>query len=335
MTATLYRTTWHEHWPAYRLDNPALRLEIVGALGAKISTLESLRTGRAWLWTHPTLPVRSPQRGASYVRDHDVGGWDEILPTIHPCRVPDSPWGAGELTDHGELWHRPWGVSSLRLGGDEPAGVEMTVSLDAPPCRFTRDVQLDPKEPRVTLRYRFENLGGVALPYLWAAHPLLPLDPGTVIDLPRGTVVRCAEGLGEDLPVMGVPFEWPMAPTPAGGTTDLGRVEPRLAGSPGRAVKVFTERFPDELGWASVVAPDRSEALRISFDTRDVPCLGLWINDGGWAGVGAVPYRNLGVEPTSSPDDVLGVAIARGTAAVLPPGAAREWSLDLCLITMD
>ena len=51
----------------------------------------------------------------------DAGGWDEVFPTVDPCRVPNSAWGDRTLTDHGELWYRPWQMLEAKVVPDEAA----------------------------------------------------------------------------------------------------------------------------------------------------------------------------------------------------------------------
>lgn len=335
MPATLARTLWRQDWPALRLENPALRVEVVAALGGKVVAVDSLRTGRSWLWSNPHLAVRLPGPSDTYVRDHDVGGWDEMFPTVHPCRLAASAWDEAELTDHGVLWSRGWTVERAGELGDGTAEVALTAAGDDPPFVFRRTLRLDPDRPVLTAEYRLDNRGRRPLPFVWAAHPLLPLETGARVSLPAGTTARCTFAAGEDLPVLGEPFAWPVAPRRGGGTVDVGLVPTRGRGEPGRAVKVFTRAFPDPAAWVGLTAPDGSESLRLSFRTDDIPHVGLWINDAGWSGAGTAPYRNLGLEPTTSPDDDLREADARGTAVTLAPGASRLWSLTLSLHPAD
>jgi hypothetical protein len=255
------------------------------------------------------------------------------LPTVHPCTAPGTAWGEAELTDHGELWCRPWHV----VGSTQDASGAIAIVLEMTdlelPFRFTRALRLSPQEAKFHLEYRLKNRGNRALPYVWAAHPLIPLEPGMQIELPPGTGARCAGAVGGDgdvaLPRMDCSFAWPEAPTRSGGTIDLGRIPTRAPGSPGRAVKVFTEHLSE--GWVRAIAPDGREALELAFCTEEIPCVGLWINDGGWSGAGIEPYWNLGIEPTTAPCDTLREAIDRGTALYLGAGESRCWRLTLSL----
>ena len=129
------------------------------------------------------------------------------------------------------------------------------------------------------------------------------------LELPPGTTARATGAVGERLPVLDTPF--PVAP----GAGRKSGPPPRTSapwwcpGQAARAVKVFTERLTE--GWVRVIASARAGARHwmFRFDLDTIPCLGLWINDGGWSGLDSEPYRNLGVEPTTSPCDTLAEAL--------------------------
>ncbi|WP_165228062.1 hypothetical protein [Aquisphaera insulae] len=321
MTASIEPTRWLGRWPAFALENASIRVVVVPELGGKIASVKSLRTGRSWLWSNPDLPVVAGRPGASYVADHDVGGWDEIVPTVHPCRLPGSPWGDGMLTDHGELWYRSWSLAEplAKDEGGQGASLNLAVELPAPAVRFARLLRLDPDRPAFRLEYQLTNLGDEAVPYLWAAHPLFRIEDGMTIEMPAGTIARVTAAIGAAEPALHEPFAWPLAP------------------EAGRAVKLFAE-LPAE-AWVRLTATGGDESLRIAWRGDEVRHVGLWINEGGWSGLGAgsPPYRNLGIEPTTTAGDRLDEALAGagagagGGAVRLAPGESRRWSLDVSI----
>jgi hypothetical protein len=316
-----------EDWPALRLVNGAVGLTVVPALGGKIVALDDMRPGRSWLWSNPHLPLRTPQAARSYTREFDVGGWDEMLPTVQPCRLDGTPWGEATGNDHGLLWCRPWDEVVDRGVPDGGAALDLAVTLEEVPCQFRRSIRLHAADARLDLCYELENHGGRDLPYLWAAHPLIPIEPGMLLELPPGTTARATDAVGERLPVLDTPFRWPLAPSESGPPVDLGSLG--VPAEAARAVKVFTDRLTE--GWVRVIASGGREALEFRFDLDTIPCLGLWINDGGWSGLDSEPYRNLGVEPTTSPCDTLAEALERGAAAVVPACGAHSWRLEVIL----
>ena len=137
----------HTHvgsFPAVVMQNDAMRVAVIPEIGGKIISLESRRTGRDWLWKNPHLPLRKPPADAADFGAFDAGGWDEVFPTVNPCQVPNSAWGNRALTDHGELWYRPWQVVAAKVGS--PAGATLTLAIDDPelPFRFERTLTLAP-----------------------------------------------------------------------------------------------------------------------------------------------------------------------------------------------
>jgi hypothetical protein len=72
-------------------------------------------------------------------------------------------------------------------------------------------------------------------------------------------------------------------------------------------------------------------SLELDWSPAEIPCLGLWVNLGGWSGCGSLPYFNLGLEPTTSPHDRLSDAVMAGEAMVLQAGETRHWSLRVSL----
>src|SRR5512137_2831249 len=108
MTATLMRDSWYGS-PAWRLEDDALRIIVVPEAGGKIVSLLDRRTGYEWLIqpAHAN-PFRLLPPGSVY-NDEQVGGWDEMLPTILAGPDPEpGPYEGAALPDHGELWTMVW-----------------------------------------------------------------------------------------------------------------------------------------------------------------------------------------------------------------------------------
>src|SRR6478672_7148868 len=129
-------------WPAVVLQNDAMRVAVIPEIGGKIISLVSRRTGREWLWKNPQLPLRKPPADATDFGAFDAGGWDEVFPTVTPCRVPTSAWGNRTLTDHGELWYRPWQLVAAGAGWQTGATRKLAVGDPHLPFRFERTLTL-------------------------------------------------------------------------------------------------------------------------------------------------------------------------------------------------
>lgn len=120
-------STRYETFSALRMENDVVSIVVVPELGGKLASIQSRSTGREWLWMNPHLDLRKPEIGASYIRDFDTGGWDEVFPTVDPCHASGTAWGNTELTDHGELWCRPWQIESSEVDRSGTAALALDV----------------------------------------------------------------------------------------------------------------------------------------------------------------------------------------------------------------
>lgn len=297
---------------------------IVPAFGGKIASLRL--AGHEWLWTSDVIPPRAHDErtraddAASYVEIADSGGYDECFPTVGACMVPsDVPRHGGlRLPDHGELWPQHPAVA---VG---PAGDSATATWTGRrlPYEFVRAVHVG-ADGRVTMRYAATNRGDAPLPFLWSAHPLLPLGARTRVHLPHGARLRVDAAHGLDVPRDGAgAHAWPTLAV-GGARVDLSH--PAAVGE-GYACKLFLD-----LAAGPVVAAVEEDGARleVAFDGGEVTHFGLWLNNGGWTPfAGGRPYRNLAFEPCIGAPDSLADALGRWDAAAwLAPGETRRWTL--------
>lgn len=298
-----------------------IEVVVIPALGLKIGNLRRAR-GREWLWHNPQIGYTPPTPGASYVDTADSGGWDECFPTVGTSSVPGAP-GAPMLPDHGEIWSSRW-ESAVYESGGAPT-LTGTVRGTRFPYEFTRELSLDAAEPVVRFTYRLRHLGGAAFPWIWSAHPLLTVQPGTTLELPGVSQVRVdAAHHRPDLEVDDV-VSWPGG---IGGRGDVFEFPER--GESGWAVKVFADAGGD--GRAVVTDPKRGERLEFRAPPADVPQVGMWINCGGWAPNGREPYYNLALEPCIGAPDRLDRAAAWGLVQTLREGEERRWTVEVRLL---
>ncbi len=302
--------------PALQLSDASTRLTVIPAWGGKIAEMFDARRKREWLFENPALPYRLPEYGADYVRDFDVGGFDECFPTVGACLHPSAPWQATPLPDHGEVWSIPW---SARVDGErlqlETHGVRL-------PYRLHKSIRL-PGDGRVRLDYRAYNLTPFPMPFVWSSHPLFAIRPGMRIELPAERVkVHAAPAFPRPV------HHGDSLPWPGRSGLDLATVPQPSAGL---AIKLFTPPLTE--GWAALSDPSDGAGFRFDFDPALVPQVGVWLNYGGWAGAPkAKPYFNLTLEPCIGAPDDLDTAVSRwGEFGVLTPGEAREWWLDVTL----
>jgi galactose mutarotase-like enzyme len=321
MAATLEHIQVGE-MPAIALANEALRVVVVPQVGGKIISLTLRGTGREWLWTNPDVPLRQPPANASNFAEFDCGGWDEIFPSVNACHLPNTAWGDREITDHGELWQRPWQTLTAEVSNGGTASLALAVSDPLLPFRFARTLTLASGASPLVVDYELSNLGDRPLPYLWAAHPLLAICPGDSIHLPPGTLTGMTGSFGRDVDSNALPFAWPQMRLRSGQMVDFSVVPDQSAGI---AAKLFAENVPT--GCIEVRDETGRESIKITFDPNSVPHVGLWLNYCGWSGAGPKALFNAGIEPTTSPYDDLAIALNDENAARIEIGMSRNWSL--------
>ena len=289
------------------LRDDGLEVVLLPDHGGKILSLVDRRTGRDWLWRNPYLPLKPPVPGASYVLQHDTGGFDECFPAVSEGAYPIAPWQDQRIPDHGELWSVPWSADVSE------AGITMVAETERFPVRFERKASL--RDGTLRLEYRASNPTDHDFPFIWSAHPLLALEEGMCLELPEGQSLSV---YGSDL--LGdrhTPVTWPFA-----SGMDLSRItragySAKLAGpAPAR-------------GWVGLTHEDRM--LRMAYDPGEVPDLGLWLNMGGWTPLpGKEAYFNLGLEPCIGWGDDLAYAIANGQShGCVKAHGERRWWLEL------
>jgi galactose mutarotase-like enzyme len=316
-----FRQTSVSGFPAVALRSALVELIAVPSIGIKLTNLRRLN-GREWLWRSDQIPLAPPKAGASFVETADSGGWDECFPTVGPCPIPGAPAGTPPLPDHGELWSAAWDSSVYETAdGTTLAGSARGTIL---PYEFQREITLDLGEPEVRFRYLLRHTGDTPFPWIWSCHPLLNVQPGSVLTLPGVTQVKVGAVHGRDDLSENDLISWPGA---VGG--DAERFTFPEDG--GWAIKLFGDVGPD--GRMILTDPRRKERLEFVVRRDEVPQVGVWINCGGWAPPGRTPYYNLALEPCIGAPDRLDLAVLEWhTAQTLHPGEERRWSVDVRLL---
>ena len=287
------------------IASDALEVAIAPDAGARVVAIVDRATGRNWLAEGE--PTRSSAEDAAYGID-EAAGWDECFPTVSPCDAPLAPWRR-RLRDHGDLWGRPWRVVERTL-----SRVETDYWADG--LRFSRSLEVT----RSTLEavYRVKNTLQMAAPFLWAMHPLFALRAGESIVVPNAASLAttyCA--------VNGQRLEAAKLPWPDGG----GQIPFSLDCVQWPQARFAGKFFFGEVGLASASLGGPSRWLDMAWDGVDQ--LGLWIAYGAWPRFNDIVH--VALEPTTSPDDTLAQAAARGRAAIVAPGGSRTWRVRLTL----
>jgi hypothetical protein len=316
---------FYDRFVCLSIENTLIRADFLPELGGKMIRLEEKTSGHQWL-----LPPQS--KGGLYRRaslgdnfeEYDTSGFDECFPTVEQCQIASLNNGNGkntmELPDHGEIWSRTWEYS---LGGNE---LHLSIRGAGAKYLFSKIISLD--ENRIDLKYRVENLSDADIPYLWSAHPLLDVVPGSQIIVPDA-VHRLLLNWSSDTSIgkFGDMIGWPRISSERG-MVDYSIVQQKIFG---RALKGFTD--PLEEGYAGLFDVKNNQSILFEFDPKEIPYLGLWLCYGGWPTAVGTKHLTVALEPCNGRPDSLSEAIVRGEYGVVRANAANEWNLDISLWT--
>jgi galactose mutarotase-like enzyme len=270
------------------------------ARGAKITSLSDLSRGREWLLQPPAAAVDQTHYGARFT-DTAVYGWDEMFPTIDPCRY------VGEdvtLPDHGEVWSKPWDILDV-----SPSSLTCATDGVALQYRLTRTI--DVTDRHVTLRYRLSTKRPQGMAALWAAHPQFAVLPGTILALPTNLTDLTAHR--EDDP------------------SRADNVELRESGLDWRTVAasgtgtMLYANPATPAAHATLTDPDGSW-LRMEWDATKIRYFALWVDNRRYA---ADPVVCL--EPMTGGFDSLERAQQRGGVLQVNAGSPVQWQCAVSL----
>lgn len=310
-----------------RLQNDKLRVSVLPGAGGKIAELTDLRSGRNWLWHNPDIPMRRARYGANFGRELDSGGWDEILMSITPCDLALSNGVAIAIPDHGDVVGQEWSLVRTDSNSTADAICTMFVNGRTLDYRFEREIRLRDGSSKIEVSYSLTNRESYPLPWYWTAHTLLNSESHMRIELPADTVFRVESFAAQETRIKDRNGRWPLLGVRGNQAIDLSRSFLNDKDEAWFAGKVFV-RSPDS-GRVSVVMSGTAERLSLIFDRKQLPWLGLWINNRGWSGSGSRPHRNLGIEPATTPYDDVADAIRQDAVSWLAAGETRCWSLNV------
>jgi len=295
------------------LENEALRVAVVPEQGAKTASLIYKPRQTELLWQNPGAGFRKTGYAASYL-DGEFSGFDEMFPTISECVYESAPWKGTLAPDHGEVWSLPWEAAVRQE--------ELTLTVHGVrfPYRLSKTLRL--QGPCLQARYQVENLAPLPLEFIWAAHPLFNASEGMQLVVPQGIDAIVNSVPGPRLGGYGRRLSFPEARLPDGGRFDLSRV-------PGQNDRGYQKYFfagPVPEGWCLLYAPDTRIAVGMSFPRETVPYLGMWLNEGGFAG-----QYNVAPEPCTAAMDRLDLAKLWGWGSSLGPRERRGWYLNIAV----
>lgn len=316
MTCPVVRESRVGGHEALVLENGALRVTVLPALGGHVAELVDRAAGRDLLWHNPRTAPRPAPYGAHF-DDWWSGGWDEIFPSGDRGTLHD------ELLPYmGELWCVPWTAEASSAGNEAAITASGFGTIAA--ARFERRLWLRADEPILRAHYRIDNLDVRPLPFTWGIHPAFAVTPSHRIDHPGREMLV---GVSSD-PSMGVAgdrYRWPELPDASlpSGARDMRRVRPRDDAAFGGH---WATDLPE--GWLALTDTSTGRGVAIVFDRTVFPHAWLWQAYGGWRG-----HHHLALEPWTSHPMQLEAAQATCQARILQPGESLETDVAFVLFS--
>lgn len=291
---------------AVTLENELLRVQILPDWGAKTASLVYKPKNHEVLWQNPGGSYRKTGYAAPY-GDGEFSGFDEMFPSISRCFYEEEPWSGTEVPDHGEVWSLPWSFSQ-REGRAEfrVEGVRFPYTLE-------KSVWLEGSALRST--YFLTNRSEFPFHFIWAAHPLFRAVEGMRFVVPAGMdrIVNSVPG-----PVLGGYGE--RHPFPRSGDLDLSVMPPQ--DDRGYQKYFFLGRVLE--GWCRLEDPQAGLSITLSYPPQRVPYLGMWLNQGGWAG-----QYNIAPEPCTAAMDRIDLSRLWGAGSSVGPRQTLEWEFSI------
>jgi galactose mutarotase-like enzyme len=261
---------------AIRLQNDRVDLVVVPRAGGKILDLIDRCSGRDWLWKNPHIPISIAEYGYDFGKELDSGGWDEVLLSVKPGRIRTATEHIAAIPDHGDLLAAEWTVENLQIDSNNDLICDMATTGTSARYRFERRIRIPDNRAVVELSYCLRNDGDEALPNYWCAHPLLAIEPDSVIDIAGNMPLRVEDAETRGISAEETEQHWPSLLLRDGKSLDLAQSFASSAARREFASKIFV-RSPDN-GSAGVLLKDGSR-LTFRFDPQELPWLGLWFNN--------------------------------------------------------
>jgi hypothetical protein len=292
------------------LETDHIKVLIDLAHAGKMRTFVSKRTGVNYFYEDRRAAFTGP--GYS---DQDVGGFDEVFPTVNPAIYPDGQYQGVNLGDHGLLWQTAW---ETRVEGGHVIMVKQLPQLQ---CSFQKTVYLDSARS-LKLDYVIHNHGSEPLKNVYTSHILLQNRPDAELIFPAEvkkvfpTVVLNIPGLSEK--------EWVDWPPPA-----EARVNPPYSPDRHNLLKGFSGRLTE--GRCALRYKSLGEALTIEFDPAQLPYLGFLCMQGYAPGPDDYFYHEtlLALEPSNGLGDDPESCAKTNTLHEIPAGGKFEFWVRL------
>lgn len=178
------------------VENDHLRVEIIPALGGKISSIYNKQLGEEFLWSNSGLTLRESQPGDDYDSNF-WGGIDELLPNDLPEQIDGVTY-----PDHGELWTAHLDYSML------DNGISVYGLLPLSGLYYRKTIYLEVDAPKINIEYNIVNRSAKCRQFLWKLHAALRIAEGDQLVSPARNAKIVSPGASRfDEPGE---FQWPV-----------------------------------------------------------------------------------------------------------------------------
>jgi hypothetical protein len=148
------------------IENGCLRVDVVPALGGKISSVYNKRFDKEFLWHNVGFALRENQPGDDYDSNF-WGGIDELLPNDLPEQLDGIAY-----PDHGELWTARLDYSML------DSGVTVYGLLPLSGLYYQKTIHLHADVSKINVVYNIVNRTNTRRKFLWKLHAALHIAEG-------------------------------------------------------------------------------------------------------------------------------------------------------------
>ncbi len=293
------------------LENDFLKVSVLAEIGSKIASIIYKPLNYEVLWQNPGKKYRKTNYGDSYPSG-EFSGFDEMFPSISRCFYENPPFAGVEIPDHGEVWSIPWQYSI------EKDRVALEVKGIRLPYKLYKKVFLE--ETGIRIEYEAVNLSDFNLDFIWAAHPLFNTTKGMEFIVPPGMNKIVNAVAGKRLPDYGKTYDFPVAQFADGSKFNFAIVPEK--NNFGFQKYYFLGKVTR--GWCILYDPSQKLNISLSFPKKKVPCLGMWLNEGGWDG-----QYNIAPEPATAAMDSITAAKLWQPNSVLKANQKINWYLNI------
>ncbi len=314
----------HDNFICLTLENKNLLVEFLPEIGGKMIHLYDKVNGREWLLGPQSKDrkYRSANYGDSF-ETYDTSGFDECFPTIeksYSLPTSNATNHLLEFPDHGELWSRGW---DYEIGDDQ---IKLSISGVGVSYIFSKNIFLE--DNRIIIEYTLENRSSSSFKYIWSAHPLLSISPGSKIIIPQNVNKVFLNWSSDNaMGKFGDMISWPHLKL-NGINIDLSLVPDKKFGA---AIKCFTDLLTE--GLAAVFDERMNHSIAFRFDVKEISHIGIWLCYGGWPTTSDAKHFTIGLEPCKGRPDSLQRSIESGECAVIGAQETQKWSLDISVWT--